>query len=460
MGNRAKFALGLSAFLLVACSTALPSLPEMPTLPSLSVPGLSNSPVPGDPACGGAWALDDGGGVAVTPAEEGLRWRSLDGQTGRFVLEKDIWSAYQGWTDTAETRQIQFTCSEGLTLFEGEAATKVPVTTQDIIFTGSKGTKLAGRLILPEGNDPVPVVLQVHGSERSSALLTDPYQHLLPLQGIGVFIYDKRGTGSSKGDYTQDFTLLAMDAVAAADEARRMAGPRMSRFGLHGTSQGGWVAPLAAVSLKPDFVIVSYGMLESPLAENRAESVLNVAEAGYGPSAQMAAGMLADAAATVMLSDFKRGYVELEALKKIYKDEPWYPLVQGEFTGDILRYPDYVLRVGGPLRSSGTSWRHEGEPVLRQLGAPVLWILAGADREAPPAYTRARLKALQYEGRPVTVAEFPGVDHGMREFTAMPDRSRRYSGYAPGYFDLVADFAAGREIAPGEYGDAKITPER
>lgn len=447
-------ACGAALAILSACSSSLPRLPDLPAVP---IPGLVSGPVAGDPACGGAWHLENGGGLAVTPAEEGLRWRALDGQTGRFVLEDEQWQAYGGWTDQPETRHIEFTCAGGLTAFESTLASPVAVMVQDTTFTAAKDTQLAGRLILPAGDTPVAVVLQVQGAEESSALLMDPFQHLMPMQGVGVFIYDKRGTGLSKGSYTQDFDLLAADAVAAAAEARRLAGPRLGRFGVHGAGQGGWIAPMAAPVIKPDFLMVSSGLLESPLAENRAQTVMDVAEAGYGPDAQMAAGLLADAAGVLMTSGFKRGYSELEALKKIYRGEPWYSHVKGDFTGDLLKYPDYVLRVAGPVRDTGTSWDHEGEPFLRQIRVPVLWVLASADREAPPAYTRSRLKTMQYEGYPLTVAEFASADHGMRGFEQMPDRSRQFTHYTPGYFRLLADFASGADILPEAYRDAAVT---
>src|SRR3546814_16570997 len=71
-------------------------------------------------------------------------------------------------------------------------------------------------------------------------------QYLLPEQGVGVFVYDKRGTGRSTGSYTQDFHLLAGDARAALVEALPLARERAGRLGFHGGSQAGWVAPLAA----------------------------------------------------------------------------------------------------------------------------------------------------------------------------------------------------------------------
>src|SRR3546814_3657337 len=86
---------------------------------------------------------------------------------------------------------------------------------------------------------------------------------MLPAAGIGAFVYDKRGTGASGDKYTQVFSLLADDAVAALAETRRMAGARGTRFGFQGLSQGGWIAPLAATRTQVDFLIVSFGLAVS-----------------------------------------------------------------------------------------------------------------------------------------------------------------------------------------------------
>ena len=59
----------------------------------------------------------------------------------------------------------------------------------------------------------------VHGSERLPAVgnWDDPY--LLAAHGIAGFVYDKRGTGLSCGEFTADFRKLAADAAAAARAA-------------------------------------------------------------------------------------------------------------------------------------------------------------------------------------------------------------------------------------------------
>src|SRR5437660_10449839 len=72
------------------------------------------------------------------------------------------------------------------------------------------------------------------------------YRHLhelLPPAGIGVVTFDRRGEGESTGDATRGrFELQVEDALAVMD------GIDATRVGLWGFSQGGWIAPLAAVT--------------------------------------------------------------------------------------------------------------------------------------------------------------------------------------------------------------------
>jgi len=119
-----------------------------------------------------------------------------------------------------------------------------------------------------------------------------------------VFVYDKRGTGTSSGDYTQDYLTLAIDAVAATHEARRLAGPRVKSIGYQAGSQGGWVAPLAARIEPVDFVIVSFGLAVSPLDEDRSALALDMTRHGYDTTVVEKAMHVADAVAAVLTSDF------------------------------------------------------------------------------------------------------------------------------------------------------------
>lgn len=410
----------------------------------------------------GAYRLADGAIVDIAPVSDphGLRWRLPDGRTGRLAQAGDgAWTSTLGWTDRADGVSVSFgECGAGSITYDGREGERLVFDVADTAFEGA-GVTLAGRLVLPPGDGPVPIVVEVHGSEHYSARVFNTRQRMFPARGIGVFVYDKRGTGGSQGRYTQDFEVLSDDAVAALREARRLAGARAGRVGFGGGSQAGWVAPLAASKAEVDFVAIGYGLADSPLAEDRDEVMRELRAAGHGPEVLARAREVTDATGEVMASGFKHGFEQLDAVREKYEGEPWWQDLGGEFTGELVQYPEVALRLVGPMRDQGTSWRYDTMPTLRGLQAPLLWVLAGADSEAPPEETRRRLLALADEGRPITVVEFPGTDHGIVEFETAADGTRIETREADGYFRLLVDWISDGRLDDARYGKAKLLAE-
>jgi dienelactone hydrolase len=402
----------------------------------------------------GAYQLPDGAIVDIAPTKEALRWRLMDGRTGEIKPDTaGNWISRRGWSDQPDQVAVVFgSCGEGKISFAGQAGQRLKFRIVDTTFQGD-GVKLAGRLVLPEGDGPVPISILVHGSEDYSG--RDRYfeQRAWPANGVGIFVYDKRGTGASEGKYTQDFRVLARDAVAAVGEARRLAGARAGRVGLDGGSQGGWIAPLAASQTPVDYVIVRFGMAESALAEDRSEVLLGLQEKGYGEDVLAKARKVTDATGTIVASRLERGWDELDALRKAYSHEPWFKDIGGEYSGMIALHTRAEAEAYGRKADVGTSWDYEPLPVLQQLNTPMLWVLAGADREAPVDETRRRLLALAKAGRPVSVLEFPNTDHGIVEFQTGADGERTALRYADGYFRADIDYAKTGTL-PGRYGTA------
>ena len=318
-----------------------------------------------------------------------------------------------------------------------------------------RGVKLAGRLVMPRGKGPAPVVVLVHGSEDDSARDFNPLQRMLPAMGIGAFVYDKRGTGASGGTYTQDFSLLADDAVAAMREARRLAGARAGRIGYQGGSQGGWIAPLAATRAPTDFVVVSFGLAVSPAEEDQEEIALEMTLKGHS-QAEIAKGQeVGKAAEAVFASDFTQGIERFDALRDRYRGEAWYKDLHGNLTRFLLPADDKQLKAMGPKFNWHTPMDYDSVPVIANVAAPQLWILGGEDLDAPSAETSRRLAALQARRRPITVAVFPHAEHGMTEFETSKTGERVSTRYAPGYFAMMRDFIL-RGCLSSAYGDAMI----
>jgi uncharacterized protein len=75
-----------------------------------------------------------------------------------------------------------------------------------------------------------------------------------------------------------------------------------------------------------------------------------------------------------------------------------------------------VWREIGPTALNGVRPDHDPMPVLEKLETPQLWILGGLDIDAPHAETLRRLKRPRAEGRPVSIAVYPHVEHGLYAF--------------------------------------------
>ena len=322
----------------------------------------------------------------------------------------------------------------------------------------SHGTELAGVLIEPaSANGKPPLVVFVHGSEKTPGI-GGYYPYVFAAQGLAVFAYDKRGTGASEGDYTQNFELLADDAAAALEQARTLAAGRYSRAGFFGGSQGGWVAPRAAALAHADYVAVGFGLVMTPLEEDEQQVVLEMKEKGYDDKAVTHAHEVADAAGEVMASHFTSGYEQLAAVKQRFAKEPWLHSIEGEFTGPVLAENEADLRRTGAPRYDNLNivWRYDAVAAIRALDIPQLWVLAGDDREAPNAITRERLSELKKQGKPIDLYVFPHTDHGMYEFVQDADGKRHVTHITGGYFRLLADWISQQNHPP--YGSGQRMP--
>ncbi len=370
--------------------------------------------------------------------------------------EDGSWTSTLGWTDRPDGHTASFTgCANGEIEFDGKKAHRIPFDVTDIVFEGRDGVKLAGRLVLPKGNERVPIAVLVHGAEHESARDSYALQRLLPAENVGVFVYDKRGTGASKGKYTQDFDTLADDAVAAMREAKRIAGARCARIGYQGGSQGGWVAPLAATRAPVDFVIVSFGLAVSVIDEDQEEVALEMQLKGHSEEEISKALEVASAAEAVFESNFTKGFERLDAVRAKYRNEPWYKDVHGNYTHFILPYTAVEAREKFKDFLPGTPFRYDPIPTLRAVKAPQLWVLGQDDLEAPSAETSRRIKALIAKGKPITLAVFPHAEHGMTEYEIASDGERVSTRYAPGYFAMMRDFARNGQLS-GSYGASLV----
>jgi len=406
----------------------------------------------------GIYQLHDSSKIDVGATDgDHLRWRKEDGTTGVLTLVRgDTWTGTLGWTDRPDGKRVSFDCGRDTITFAGVPGKRIPLEVSDTTFEGA-GVKLAGRLVLPKGNARVPIVVLVSGSEDFSARDFFSLQRQFPAEGIGAFVYDKRGTGKSGGTYTQNYLLLADDAIAAKNEAKRLAGARAGRIGYQGGSQAGWVIPLAAKIEPVDFAIVGYGLAVSALDEDREAVALDLTDHGFGKDAIAKAQEITDAVASIIVSGFRDGYKQFDAVKAKYAHEPWFKYVHGDITFFFLQTPEAKIREQGPVLLAGVPANYDPMPVLRNLDMPQLWILGADDHDAPSAETSRRLRSLQAGGKPITLAVFPHTEHGIYEYETGPGGERIDTRNPDGYFQMMRDFILQGRVDKQPYGTARIS---
>lgn len=237
---------------------------------------------------------------------------------------------------------------------------------------------LAGLLFLPPGQGPFPAAVIIHGSGTSKRTnrwyLT--LTHYLQDNGIAVLLPDKRGSEQSAGDWRQaSFEDLATDTLAAIRFLSTQREANVSRVGIIGLSQGGWIAPIVA-DQSPDlaFLVSVVGSAVSTHQQFLYEEDHNLQQFGVLPGVSRA---LAHASTFVIRS--------------------W---VQGDFWSAVGDFD--------PL------------PYWRRLKAPALVLFGEADTNTPSARSAELLRGLNKPG--IDVRVYPGSGHALQD---PPDRGDR-----------------------------------
>jgi hypothetical protein len=402
----------------------------------------------------GAYQFPNGKIVSIVPSTSEKHWRITDFQTGKshklFPVDELNFQSANDWDSsmpiafrykfnlgkdkTAESLSIQ---SKGKSII----AKKIKFREETVNFKSSE-IQLFGKLTLPaNGKTSFKTVVMVHGSDNAPSVDRDWFPHLLAANGIATFVFDKRGTGCSEGQYLQHFGVLSDDVTAAVRWLKTKSEVNKKQIGLAGFSQGGWVAPLAATKESVAFVLVGYGMATSVEQEDLLEAPLKLKAKGFNGEAITQFKDFNETLHKVARNDFK-DWSELEAKIAKYKDEKWFEAVKGSETwaGSFLGMGIEQAKVVAP-QMFGTFFQpfYEPVPTLETLKIPMLWLIAQDDIEAPPEPTIEVLKRLRQQGKPFQTIIFPKTDHGIREFVVR-DGQRVTVQYARNYFSTMVNW--------------------
>lgn len=307
--------------------------------------------------------------------------------------------------------------------------------TIDLVFTGARGDALHGTLVLPANAEtPVPAVVVLHGAERATRkkFAYRMQMNLFVERGIAAFMYDKRGTGESGGDFeTSTYADLVADAVAAVEVLRRQPEIDGKAIGLMGASESGWLTPeIAERSGGLAFVVNKVG---SPLSvrETVAWEVYNDLQA-EGVSEESARQ-------------------QVEVLRRLWQ---WRIAPTEE---DGLRLEVELARWAGredstlptELERKSEAWvadmSYDPGPYLERLTTPFLYLYGSEDINIPARESVARLSELAASGRPVSFHVYEGQGHELAEIGWRPPFYRFLDGYA----ERIGQFALEHVDRPG-----------
>lgn len=285
----------------------------------------------------------------------------------------------------------------------------------ELSFTSADGVRLAGSVAIPtrpaEGRPGLVLVSGSGASDRHNGGLFDDLRDRLVAAGIAVLAYDKRGVGSSGGQWpTADVEVLAADAAAALALLRDHPNAVSENVGLLGHSEGGWVALRVAARLAtPKHLIlnscpaVSFQRAEV-YAQTRAGIDQDMAATWLNRLAQVAAagGSLAEAQ---------------QVLDSTSDESTRAALAEQDFELTEQTWALFAAWVGYDPRGD-----------LTDLAVPTLALFGNEDVLTPVDESRSVLHDLAAQW--VRTVSFPNADH----------RLRAGSDYAPGYFDTIAEW--------------------
>ena len=310
-----------------------------------------------------------------------------------------------------------------------QPAAPLPYKQEEVSFQ-SGGFTLAGTLRLPLVKGRHPALVLLTGSGDVDRQGESFYADYFARHGIATLVYDKRGTGSSGGDYrAESFNDFAADALAGIHLLQGRSDIDSRRVGLYGRSHGGMVIPLAAALSKDVAFIINVGGAGVPPYQ----------QVTYQADAQMrrdgfSEADIADAVAYMaqkweVARSGGEGWDRLQATTQNARDKKWLARVQpATKLEDIV--PSWKLQMG-----------YDPLPALEQVKCPVLAVFGELDTLTPVLQTTANYRdAFGKSGnREYTLKVFPNADHSLLVWPKSDDPAH-WPVLAAGYLDTMRDW--------------------
>ena len=275
----------------------------------------------------------------------------------------------------------------------------------------------------------------VHGSDK--AVRSTGYYYSLAYNlaenGIGVLLYDKRGCGKTTGNYAAaSFNDLADDAIAGVKYIKSRKDLTITKIGLLGTSQGGWVSYIAAKKSKDiQFIVANVGPAVSLFQQDVDRVQYSMTDDGYEKASIDSA--VAYAFNYFHYIDGKLNWKQFEPMAK----------AAGKST-----FVDYVFIPREEKDEDYLWWsknKYDPSADLSSIGCPVFSIMGEKDVLVPPASNEALMRNyLTKSGVMFQIKIFPNCGHATETFSTLkggewkfPEKFWIWKQKAPGFYDEI-----------------------
>ena len=297
---------------------------------------------------------------------------------------------------------------------------------EDVDLKGSGG-RLGCDLLMPVSGR-VPAVVLVPGAGANDRYAMYMIAEVLAEHGVAALTCDKRGTGTSEGDWRlTSFEQQAQDVAAGVQFLQQRREVDADRVGLFGHSEGAWVAPiLAADNSRLGFLILSAVPVTSRRESLRIANAERLQNAGAS-TAEIARNR--EFFERYQQAIIDNDAVAIEQLWRQYAGASWLPAVMP--TAKTLNDANW--------ERARLTWPHEPGPVLAKIRCPVLAIWGAEDEEFMPRVHRPLFEHVMLNARNTdsTARVIAGANH---PFLKVAPSFTEVVGYAPEYFQTILDW--------------------
>lgn len=297
-----------------------------------------------------------------------------------------------------------------------------PYNAEEVLFENEKdNVVLAGTLTYPKEGNNFPAVVMITGSggqDRNEELLGHkPFLVIadyLTRNGIAVLRFDDRGIAQSTGDQSkansEDF---ARDVLAAVEFLKGRKEIDKTKIGLIGHSEGGIIAPLAAMQSNDVAFIVMMAGLGIP-----GDSILYL----QGELIQKAEGTSEEE----IQKSLKKQREIYSIIKNTNDDEKLAKEIKEKFYADYdamteeekSKLGDPEVYINMQIKTIASPWfkyflRFDPAPVLEKVKCPVLAINGEKDLQVPPKENLSAIESALKRGgnKNFEVKMLPGMNH-------------------------------------------------